>query len=310
MGFCLAYVHQVRGTLQMVEFYGAALLAEEMEQLTQALIDKRVPSQGEALEVLVQAILQLPAYLDRIQSARRDLPMVVLPLLNDLRAARARSAVGDQPVLARPVAGQAGAATGCPGAPAHRRMPALRKLRQMLQVALVGVIRNQDLPTNLGYMAQVFARLESLCQDAPLGRLWTITSAIIEGLANGSIANGTTMRNLLRQVDREFKRLVEQGVDGMNQAAPDELVKNLLFYVAKASDQTPKVRAVKDEYRLDDALPGAAVVDEERARLAGRTAAPCARWLARSARSWCGSRTASTSSCAATAPRWASCRPW
>jgi chemosensory pili system protein ChpA (sensor histidine kinase/response regulator) len=117
------------------------------------------------------------------------------------------------------------------------------------------------------------------------------------------------MRNLLRQVDREFKRLVEQGVDGMNQAAPDELVKNLLFYVAKASDQTPKVRAVKDEYRLDDALPGAAVVDEERARLAGPDRGAMRSVVARSARSWCGSRTASTSSCAATAPRWASCRP-
>ncbi len=33
----------------------------------------------------------------------------------------------------------------------------LRKLRQMLQVALVGVYRDQDIPTNLGYMARVFA---------------------------------------------------------------------------------------------------------------------------------------------------------
>ena len=29
MSFCLTYVHQVHGTLQMVEFFGAALLAEE-----------------------------------------------------------------------------------------------------------------------------------------------------------------------------------------------------------------------------------------------------------------------------------------
>ena len=29
--FCLSYLHQIHGTLQMVEFYGAALLAEEME---------------------------------------------------------------------------------------------------------------------------------------------------------------------------------------------------------------------------------------------------------------------------------------
>ncbi|WP_447744810.1 Hpt domain-containing protein [Pseudomonas nicosulfuronedens] len=271
MGFCLAYIHQVRGTLQMVEFYGAALLAEEMEYLVQALIDGNVASESEALEVLMQAILQLPAYLERIQSARRDLPMVVLPLLNDLRTARGEKLLSEtslfSPDLSRP-------SSVLPvDALARLRtaeLPALlRKLRQMLQVALVGVIRSQDLPTNLGYLARVFARLESLCKDAPLGRLWVIASAMIEGLANGSIANGTSVRNLLRQVDREFKRLVDQGADAMNQPAPEELIKNLLFYVAKASDQSPRVRAVKDEYRLDDALPGAALVDEERARLAG-----------------------------------------
>ena len=46
----------------------------------------------------------------------------------------------------------------------------LRKLRQMLQLALVGIIRNQDLATNLGYMARVFARLESLCKEARSAR--------------------------------------------------------------------------------------------------------------------------------------------
>src|SRR3990167_2006437 len=74
MRFCQTYVHQVLGTLQMVEFFGAALLAEEMEQLTQALIDGRVTNQGEALEVLMQAILQLPVYLDRIHTPRPGPP--------------------------------------------------------------------------------------------------------------------------------------------------------------------------------------------------------------------------------------------
>ena len=100
MRFCLTYVHQVHGTLQMVEFYGAALLAEEMEQLAKALMEGRVANQGEALEVLMQAILQLPVYLDRIQTARRDLPMVVLPLLNDLRAARGEKLLSETSLFA------------------------------------------------------------------------------------------------------------------------------------------------------------------------------------------------------------------
>lgn len=34
--FCLNYLHQVNGTLQMVELQGAALLTEEMENLPRA----------------------------------------------------------------------------------------------------------------------------------------------------------------------------------------------------------------------------------------------------------------------------------
>jgi chemosensory pili system protein ChpA (sensor histidine kinase/response regulator) len=271
MRFCLAYVHQVHGTLQMVEFYGAALLAEEMEQLAQALMDGRAANQGEALEVLMQAILQLPVYLDRVQSARRDLPLVVMPLLNDLRAARGENLLSETSLFVPDLSGR------LPALPVESlerlrtaELPVLlRKLRQMLQMALVGVIRNQDLATNLGYMARVFARLETLCKDAPLGALWQVASGLVEGLANGSIVNGTSVRTLLRQVDRELKRLVSQGADGINQAAPDELAKNMLFYVAKAPAQSPRIRALKQQYRLEDALPDTDVVDEERARLAG-----------------------------------------
>src|SRR5690606_36596524 len=70
-------------------------------------------------------------------------------------------------------------------------------------------------------------------------------------------------------VDRELKRLVEQGADGLNQSAPDDLLKNLLFYIAKAPASSPRIRALKDEYRLDEALLADDQVDEERARLAG-----------------------------------------
>ncbi|MCY1337066.1 Sensor histidine kinase RcsC [compost metagenome] len=271
MRFCLTYIHQVQGTLQMVEFYGAALLAEEMERLAQALMEGRAANRGEAQEVLMQAILQLPPYLDRIQSARRDLPMVLLPLLNDLRAARGDNLLSETSLFAPDLSGVLPALSVDTLARMRTAdLPVLlRKLRQMLQTALVGVIRNQDLATNLGYMARVFARLESLCQDAPLGPLWQIASGLVEGLANGSVVNGSSVRNLLRQVDKELKRLLDEGADGFNQAAPEELVKNLLFYIAKAPAQSPRIRALKERYRLDEALPDTTVVDEERARLAG-----------------------------------------
>lgn len=81
-------LHQVHGCLVMLELSGAAFLAGELEQLGVALKEKRVSQRGEALGALFRGLEQLPLYLERLRSARSDLPLVVLPVLNQLRAER------------------------------------------------------------------------------------------------------------------------------------------------------------------------------------------------------------------------------
>ncbi|CAD5203264.1 Hpt domain-containing protein [Pseudomonas sp. FEN] len=267
---CLECIHQVHGSLQMVEFYGAALLAEETEALALAVQQGRVVDLPEALKLLRQALGQMPLYLDRVHSARRDLPLVVLPLLNDLRSARGESLLSETSLFSPtlPQLPPLDEETLAQLTPAE--LPALlRKLRQMLQTALVGLLREQDDETNLGYMAKVFARLESLCLEAPLGPLWQVASALVEGMLAGAIANSPALRSLLKDSDKELKRLLEQGIAGINQPAPEELLKSLLFYIAKARQPSARMRILKERYGLDEALPDTAVVDEERARLAG-----------------------------------------
>ncbi|WP_460094540.1 hybrid sensor histidine kinase/response regulator [Pseudomonas sp. S2_B03] len=267
---CLAYIHQVHGSLQMVEFYGAALLAEEMEHLVEALQHDRVSHRDEALHLMLQALGQLPLYLDRVQSARRDLPLVVLPLINDLRSARGESLLAETSLFSPPLPELAPLGDEALAALEPPDLPnVLRKLRQMLQMALVGLLREQDDQTHLGYLAKVFSRLEALSGDAPLSPLWQIASALVEGMREGVIANSPALRSLFKDADQELKRLLEQGVVGLNQPAPAELLKSLLFYIAKAEHPTGQMLTMKDHYSLDDALPDSAMVDEERARLAG-----------------------------------------
>ncbi|SDA93952.1 chemosensory pili system protein ChpA (sensor histidine kinase/response regulator) [Pseudomonas sp. NFACC15-1] len=270
LGQCLACIHQVHGSLQMVEFYGAALLAEEMEQLCAALRDNRVTHRDEAISLLSQALGQLPIYLDRIQGARRDLPLVVLPLINDLRSARGESLLSETSLFSpelpdiAPLSDEA----------LQRLEPAdlpntLRKWRQTLQMALVGLLREQDDATHLGYLAKVFQRLETLCAGAPLNALWQVASALVEGMRDGRIANSPALRSLFKEADKELKRLLDQGMPGINQPAPPHLLKSLLFYIAKAEHPSGQMQIMKERYSLDDALPDSAMVDEERARLAG-----------------------------------------
>jgi chemosensory pili system protein ChpA (sensor histidine kinase/response regulator) len=270
MDECLDYVHQVHGSLHMIEFYGAALLAEEVEKLALALQRGQVAEREEAQHLLTQALTQLPAYLDRIHSARRDLPLVVLPLLNDLRSARGESLLSETSLFAPQLVSvprlgeQVLAQRDTPELPAL-----LRKLRQTLQAALVGLLREQDVQTQLAYMGKVFARLEQLCDDAPLGPLWQIASALVETMASGNFTNSPALRSLFKDADKELKRLLEQGIAGINQPAPDELLKSLLFYIAKSDSQAKRMVELKDQYGLDEALPDTALPAQERTDLQG-----------------------------------------
>ncbi|XVJ49333.1 Hpt domain-containing protein [Pseudomonas sp. UBT] len=270
IGECLACIHQVHGALQMVEFYGAALLAEEIEELALALQAERVSQRDESIRLLQQALSQLPLYLERVHSARRDLPLVVLPLLNDLRSARGESLLSETSLFSPqllsigPLPDEALAQRALPDL--HEQ---LRQWHQLLLQALAGLLREDHGPSNLEDMARVFARLEALCQGAPLLPLWQVTSALVEGMLTGVIANSPALRSLLKASDKQLKRLLVQGIGGINQPAPDELLKSLLFYVAKVTRPTPRMQSLKERYGLDEALPDSAVVDAERARLAG-----------------------------------------
>lgn len=267
---CLVCIHQVHGSLLMVEFYGAALLAEEMEKLLIALQQGRVSQIDEALRLLQQAFSQLPLYLDRVHSARRDWPLVVLPLLNDLRTARGEALLSETslfspPLHELPALDQAALARLLAPQWPHQ----LRTLRQTLQSALQGLQGEEEAQASLEQLAGVFTRLESLCHGAPLNALWKIASALVDGMLRGRVANSPALRSLFNETDKELKRLLEQGIDGINQPAPEELLTSLLFYIAKAEQPTTKMLALKNSYELDEAMPDAAMVDEERARLAG-----------------------------------------
>ncbi|KAF1720356.1 chemosensory pili system protein ChpA (sensor histidine kinase/response regulator) [Pseudoxanthomonas wuyuanensis] len=88
MRFCVGYLHQVQGTLRMVELYAPAMVAEELEQLAQALQVGKTIDRDEACAVLMRGAVLLPDYLERLQDGHRDIPIVLLPLLNEIRAAR------------------------------------------------------------------------------------------------------------------------------------------------------------------------------------------------------------------------------
>ncbi len=110
---CTQELHQVQGVLRVLEIYGAALLAEEMEQVASYLLATATErkSQAESLDALMRAMVQLPSYLERVLAGGRDLALVLLPLLKrSARGARQRPAVRRHVATAQLEVRQTGAA--------------------------------------------------------------------------------------------------------------------------------------------------------------------------------------------------------
>src|SRR5690606_28092672 len=82
-------LQRAEGALKIIELHGAGMLAEEMELACRHVRACREQAQVDTgLEALTRAMVQLPAYLERVMSGGRDIALVLLPLLNDLREVR------------------------------------------------------------------------------------------------------------------------------------------------------------------------------------------------------------------------------
>jgi len=269
LNFCLSYLHQVHGTLQMVEFYGAALLAEEMEALAKVLAEGDVANESDVLEVLMQAILQLPSYLEHIKVGRRDLPVVLLPILNELRAARGESLMSETALFAPNIEAPAILSTeelnkfNDPGF-----VPWLKKLRQMQQTAILHILRGEQEALAIDYLNKVFSRLYKSLGKTPQGLVWLPALAFVEYLkTEASIPKSA--KPLLRQLDAQLKHIQDQGIEVLNTPVPEELLKNLLYYIAKSPLETGAIAAVKAQFNLASALPNEQELKDQRAALSG-----------------------------------------
>ena len=258
----VAHVHLARGALRLAEVYGGALLAEEMEQVARHVDAHSAPGKPDTdgLDALLRAMEQLPAYVDRVASGGRDVPLALLPLLNDLRSVRGGSLLSEGTLLllnlrsdepARPVGGEA---VDC--------ADLARRMRPRYQLALLGWIRGEHVAANLEALADIAAQFESHATTQPLFQLWWVVGAVLEALREDGLAGNVSVKRLLGQADRELRRLFDSGEAAYATAPPLELVNNLLYYVARATSAGPRLAAVRASFRLDEMVAASAQAEE------------------------------------------------
>ncbi len=268
---CAEQLHLAHGVLRLVEVYGAALLAEEMEHVTRHLLAAGTDQKRhmEGLDGLMRAMVQLPTYLERVLSGGRDLALVLLPLLNDLRSVRGSPLLSEGTLLllnlksdqpAQPQSQRQGEA-------AITMVQWARRLRPRFQVGLLGYIRGERTAQNLEILAKVAEKLEQVATTQAVFQLWWVVGAVLEALRTNGLDGSATSKRLLGQADRQIKALYEMGEARFAENPPVDLLNNLLYYVARASTGGGRIAAVRASFKLSELLPVDDTIEQERESL-------------------------------------------
>jgi len=274
MQSCAGLLHQVLGTLRMVELYGAAELAHEMEQLAQAVLDGKVSDRDEALGALMRGLVQLPDYLDLIESGHKDIPIVLLPLLNELRDTRGAEPV-DQRVLFHPdidiplPPDAAGARVAYPFADLRQRVT---QVRARFQVQLLAWTQGKQ--PNFADMRDCMDELRAVCHAEPARRLWWVAGGVLEALQQGRLDHHlASLRQQFGHLDRTVRHMQDQGEDVCADEDARELVRTLLFSVANATPGPGRTDIIAQRFALDRMVPSDAELERARAAMSGRNRA-------------------------------------
>ena len=261
---------QVERTLQLVQINGAAVLAREMCDVVDGLIDGSIKQHDKAQECLSRGILQMSDYLEYVQAGNKDLPVVLLPLLNDLRGVREAPLLSEH-ILFFPDLDN----IDVPNVSAQVGMPAqeyAKKIRYGYQIGLVNIIQNKEIDIAATKMCKVAIRLHQCSTQNASTRLWWVTSAVAQALAIEGLSTSMGLASLLGQVDRQIKQFIELDETSFASQIPAGLIKNLLYYVGIAQDRGRIVSKVKQAYGLGDLIPDEMDIDKMREGMSGPSA--------------------------------------
>ena len=257
MRFCATYLHQVQGTLRMVELYGAAMVSEEMESLATTLLGESIGDREEAYSVLMRGIVQLPDYLERLQSGHKDIPVVLLPLLNDLRAARGEKGLTESalfaPDLSRPLPSSAsGPEAALPPADIKR---IAEQLRIQFQLSLLKWLKNEDPATHVARLAQVCDKLVTVTAQEDARRMFWVAAGLLTALRENAFAPEPALKQAIGRVEREIKRLIDAGENSFRLDPPRELTRTLLYFAAHAPTQHGRIAELRQAFDLASLVP-------------------------------------------------------
>ena len=240
-------LQQLRGTLNLIELPGAALLLEEMITLATDIPVHEGEGMNDPLSTLCDSLFLLRRYLHYCRQQGNERPELLLPMINELRShRRGCQALAESHFY--PLDPQRVPGALRDGARQPLDGKTFARLRQMFQIGLLDMIREPRPGAGISMMKRALQRWETRLEDRAATLCW-IASASLEALEITPLEVTRERKRLYSRLDREIKRLVAGQPEN---TATAQLRVELLYLVALSSGDSVLCDEVRRAVNLPD----------------------------------------------------------
>ena len=242
-----AGLRDVAGILKMLELPGALDLAQEMQMLLEKIIENPEKTPDFSLSALSHGFVAMPCYVEYVVDREQAFPALLLPFINELRTASRQPIIFESGQAQFKVEGKI--ELPGEGSKADDLKSLISRLRQMYQLGLIGLIREENLKLKMQLMHRAMQRLSNAVGSAPIRTQWLLAEAVLEALLSGDLHLGFTRKRTLSMIDGELRKF-EQEPDNESITASDELLIELVYLISLSRCTHPASTEVVDKLSL------------------------------------------------------------
>lgn len=253
-------LQQIRGSLALIEIKGAMLLTDLMLERATAITEDIEKNCDDILSLLSTSIFKLRRYLENIENYPDLLSQLLIPAINDLRAVEKLPPLPisffadiklSYPPLAVPI-------------PKAIDNEAFGRLRQMYQIGLLGLIKEENKEASLRMMSRAVDRLQTVINQEQGVRLCIIAAAALESFTDSNMTPYPARKRVFRQIDQQLRDIQ---ID--HKPCNEILLKDLLYLVLLDNALGPKALTVFSDYNLSPLSYNNSVLETEITNLIG-----------------------------------------
>ena len=257
-------LHQIQGSLKMVELEAASLLANDLEQLCLGICEPTsVLDRSKGLSVLRNGLEALKQYIDSVARQSPMSPFVLVDKINQVRTLNGEPAISRFDLFA-PALGNLDLETV--GADKSLSIASISKddrdkiisgvhlkYRRALLGWLVGKMVQSNKHSPLAEMSNLLMQLMQISSLDILQQLWWVASSFVEAVESGALELNADIKSQFARLDVEISRLQDDAGAGFINNPPDELLRRLLFYIGTVSDtESARIRTIQQSLDLPE----------------------------------------------------------